>query len=150
MNKKKEEKNSVEKILNLSKQEDKDTMFNNKEIVEYHNNTEIQTQVSTVKSADEDFEFARTALKDMISFGAESAYEARKIAETQMSSNGFSTVAQIIKSVTDASKELMNLSKTRNDVVGSQETQEPTINIEQGVFVGSPKDLLAMRKQKNG
>lgn len=112
--------------------------------------------ITTVqKSADDDYEFARNNLRQLIATSVNMAQDASLVAQTNQHANGYVAAAQAIKVALDANKDLLTVSKTRIDIAiadGSgrpiEDTPGATVT-NNNVFVGTTADLLRMMKAKD-
>lgn len=112
--------------------------------------------VSTVqKSADDDYEFARTNLRQLIATSVNMAQDASLVAQTNQHANGYVAAAQAIKVALDANKDLLSISKTRIDIAMADGSGRPLEDMSgatitnNNVFVGTTADLLDMMKVKD-
>jgi hypothetical protein len=100
---------------------------------------------------DDDFEQARTALKDMIKKGQTAVDDIMGIARQSDHPRAFEVTGQLIKTVAETAKDLLDLQKQKKalsaPVAGEEPKQIGTQN--NIVFSGSTNDLLKMLKQQN-
>ena len=96
---------------------------------------------STVET---DFEYARGNMIAAIEKGQEALSGILDVANMSQHPRGYEVVATLIKTLSDANKDLLELSKRKKDLVG---TQEPT-TINNNLYVGSTAELLKMLKDK--
>lgn len=66
------------------------------------------------------------------------------VANMSQHPRGYEVVATLIKTLSDANKDLLELSKRKKDLLGGQ---EPT-TINNNLYVGSAAELLKMLKEK--
>lgn len=108
----------------------------------------LEIEESTSESFKEDFDFARTNLKDLIASGQESLYRAMLVAATSDSPRAFEVVATMLKAVADINKELVAVHKAKSETT---QVSQPTTNVQNNtVFVGSTSDLAKVLKGKVG
>jgi hypothetical protein len=69
------------------------------------------------------------------------------IARQSEKARDFEVAGNMIKTVVDASKELLEVQKKMRDITGKKENV--TQNIKNAVFVGSTKDLIRSIKNEN-
>jgi hypothetical protein len=100
---------------------------------------------------DDDFEQARTALKDMIRKGQTAVDDIMGIARQSDHPRAFEVTGQLIKTVAETAKDLLDLQKQKKalsaPVAGEEVKQIGTQN--NIVFSGNTNDLLKMLKQQN-
>lgn len=96
----------------------------------------------------DDYTFSRQTLKGLISSGQVALSELRTIAAGSEKPQAYEVTATLIKTLTETTKEIMDLHKTLNDIGGKKIVEDaPTFNVDKAVFVGSTTELL--RKFKN-
>jgi hypothetical protein len=100
---------------------------------------------------DDDFEQARTALKDMIRKGQTAVDDIMGIARQSDHPRAFEVTGQLIKTVAETAKDLLDLQKQKKQLTqpaaGEPVKQIGTQN--NIVFSGSTNDLLKMLKNQN-
>lgn len=108
-------------------------------------------QVQTEALIDDDFEQARTALKDMIKKGQTAVDDIIGIARQSDHPRAFEVVGQLIKTTAETAKDLMDLQKQKKQLSAPQAGEEPRqIGTQNNiVFSGSTNDLLKMLKNQN-
>ncbi len=121
-------------------------------------NTELQTYsgdstdiaLSTILDEDlkTDYEKTRDSIDSLISKGTEAIDDMLSIARESEKARDFEVVGNMIKTVVDASKELLAIQKQMRDITGKTETSRTT-NIKQAVFVGTTADLLRSENENN-
>lgn len=133
--------------------------------VEYTQPVEVKPQQVTVyepepeepsynNDATEDYKLARKVLRNLIEKGNDAIDEISSIARQQESARGFEVVSNLIKTVSDTTKDLYQLQKMTKDLKEPSPDSDPrkkgeqgNINVEQAVFVGSAAELLAAMKK---
>jgi hypothetical protein len=109
-------------------------------------------QIEPEALIDDDFEQARTALKDMIKKGQTAVDDIMGIARQSDHPRAFEVTGQLIKTVAETAKDLLDLQKQKKalsaPVPGAEEPKQigTQNNI---VFTGSTNDLLKMLKNQN-
>lgn len=100
---------------------------------------------------DEDFLLARAKLKTVLDLGEEALHGILELADDSEEARSYEVVGQIMKSVTDTTKELYELHLKRkkfNEVVGRPSSDNfgsggnGNINVDKAIFVGTTADLL--------
>jgi hypothetical protein len=94
-----------------------------------------------------DYERTRESIDILISKGTEAIDDMLAIARQSEKARDFEVAGNMIKTVVDASKELLEVQKKMRDITGKKETV--TQNIKNAVFVGSTKDLIRSIKNEN-
>jgi hypothetical protein len=104
----------------------------------------------------EDMEYARTNMKDVIDQSKSAFTSALDMAEQGGEPRAYEVVSQLIAAIVQANKDLISLHKTRKDTlktdkevkqVGEASSGTTINNIEKAVFVGRAQDLLRELKQ---
>ena len=96
----------------------------------------------------DDYEKTRDTIDSLIAKGTEAIDDMLAIARESEKARDFEVVGGMIKTVVDASKELLDIQKKMRDITGKKENLgSSTTNIKQAVFVGSTDDLLKARDQ---
>lgn len=99
---------------------------------------------------DDDFEQARTALKDMVKKGQTAVDDIMGIARQSDHPRAFEVVGQLIKTTAETAKDLLALQKQRKELVTVQDEAPKQIGTQNNiVFTGSTNDLLKMLKNQN-
>jgi hypothetical protein len=95
-----------------------------------------------------DYEKTRDSIDTLIAKGTEAIDDMLAIARQSEKARDFEVAGNMIKTVVDASKELLEIQKKMRDITGKKENV--TQNIKNAVFVGSTTELLkAMKDIKN-
>lgn len=100
---------------------------------------ETKQPESTVQS---DFEYARGNMISILEKGNEALNDMLEFAQRSQHPRGFEVVAGLIKTLAETNKDLLDLSKKKKDIEG---TDGPT-TVNNNLFVGSSADLLKMLK----
>jgi hypothetical protein len=98
-------------------------------------------------ATDEDFEYARTNLMSMIEKGNLAIDGILQLARESESPRTYEVAAGLIKTMTEANKDLLNLRKQKKEL---QKDDAPKQNntTNNNLFVGSTSELAKMLKQK--
>lgn len=108
----------------------------------------VEPTNDTAESVKQDFEFARGQMVSAIDKGREALDHMLEIAQQSQHPRAFEVVATLVKTLADANKDLLELSKRKADLTG--ETASPT-TVNNNLFVGSTADLQRLiKKQQNG
>ena len=135
---------NLEKALNIEAVKEEDNML-----------TEVEPEVVDLQPIreddpdpriDEDYEKARTLLHEIVENGGKFIDDAHTVAELHQKPSGFDSLANVIKSVSNSAKELMELSKIKKE---SEPEKQPIVNNNNAIFTGSTSDLLKMLKESD-
>ena len=113
-------------------------------------NTSIVTHKSDVEprsTIDDDFEYARGNLISIIEKGQEALNGILDVAGMSQHPRSYEVVSGLMKTLTDANKDLLELSKKKQDIKGEKGFNPETVN--NNLFVGSTADLQKMLKNLN-
>lgn len=90
---------------------------------------------------EDDYEHARDTLRDLIDNGKDAIEGASNLAKNSDAPRAYEVLAQLIKTVSDVSKDLVQVQKAK------EESNKPKVqNQTNNVFVGSTHDLMKMLK----
>jgi hypothetical protein len=99
---------------------------------------------------DNDFEFARETLYDMICKGRDGVEEMLEVAKASEHPRAYEVLAKLIKDTADVSNQLLTLQKQKKDLDKVDEPKAlPQGTTTNNVFVGSTSDLQRMLKDMN-
>ena len=108
------------------------------------------TNLSTVLRPGElesDFEYARTNLYDVIEKGVDGLMEMLDIAKQSQEPRAFEVVALMMKTLSDTNKDLLKVSKEKNEPSTNPGNKGVTNN---NLFVGSTAELQKLLKKAKG
>lgn len=109
----------------------------------------MATKPSIPKNPDEvnnDYEFARDNLKKVIESGHDALNNMLEIAKQSEHPRAFEVVNQLMKTMADTQKDLLEL-KQREQKINGTENKSPS-NVTNALFVGSTNELQKMIKDK--
>jgi hypothetical protein len=89
-----------------------------------------------------DYKEARTNLKDVIGKGKEALENLLTMAKDLDSPRAYEVVGQLIKTISDVNKDLLDIHKRNKDIRG--EAAGPSTVVNNAVFIGSTADLQAI------
>jgi len=95
------------------------------------------------KSNTTDYEYARGNLVNIIEKGSEALDGIMDVASMSQHPRSYEVVSTLIKTLSDANKDLLDLAKKKKELEG--DTSPQTVN--QNLYVGSSCELLKMLKQ---
>jgi Terminase DNA packaging enzyme len=99
---------------------------------------------STVKN---DYEYARDNLYNIIEKGNNALDDIMDIAKQSESARAFEVATNLIKTMVDANKDLLELAKKKKELEKVEEPDQTNVT-NNNLFVGSSADLLKMIKGK--
>ena len=134
----------IEKHLELVDEPQK----NDVQIIENVDNAPIVINGDETK--DNDFQYARENLYDIIEKGRDAMEELLEIAKAEESPRAFEVFGQLLKNMSDTQETLMDLHQKKQKLENAGERQEVTQaqNITNALFVGSTADLLKLVKKE--
>ena len=114
------------------------------------NNSLTVTPVN--KEVEEDFDYARKNLYDVIGKSQEALEDMIDVARQSQHPRAYEVLNQMIKNVADISKDLLDLQKKKKDLIKPEQEGPQTVN--NNLFVGTTADLNKMieedQAKKNG
>jgi hypothetical protein len=108
-----------------------------------------ENQINIDPNIENDFNLARTNLHSIISKGEHALDELLHLAKASEHPRAFEVVGQLIKTLTDANKDLLELQKKRKDLQKSDDRKSEAKNVTNAVFVGSTSELQALINKRN-
>ena len=106
----------------------------NQEVLEPSINNEVE----------DDYDYARKNLRDLIDYGMSDLNTVMDIARQSESPRAFEVATNLLKTLTDTNKDLLELAKKRKDLTQEKETK----NVTNALFVGSTAELQKMIQGK--
>lgn len=97
-------------------------------------------EIGLTDEAESDFKYARENFYDVIEKGSQALEEILQVAKSSESPRAFEVVSTLIKTISDTSKELVNLSNKKQEAQKTNTDSDVTIN-NNSIFVGSTKEL---------
>jgi len=95
-----------------------------------------------------DFNFARSNIKHLLMKGDIAIDSLLRVADESEHPRAYEVAANFIKTVADLNKDLLDIRKKKNDLLGKTAVENNTTKIDKAVFVGSTTDLIKMIKDK--
>ena len=130
----------------LNVEVDKDDELDNFPVVESKNEiTPIQ------QAAEEDTEFARDNIKNLINKGSVALDNLLQVARESEHPRAYEVAATMIKNLSDSNKDLLDLQKKKKDLSPDSQNivgNTKNMNIDKAVFVGSTTELVKFLKNK--
>ena len=99
--------------------------------------------VTTVPAeiTDDDYEYARNNLKGLIENGKEVMQNIMFVAKESESPRSYEVVGQLIKTLAETNKDLLDLAKKSKELRSDKEEKSGDTNITNALFVGSTTEL---------
>jgi hypothetical protein len=110
-------------------------------VVNVSDEEEIKTKV------EDDAEFARQNIRSLIQKGNVAIDNLLSVAHQSDHPRAYEVAANMLKSLTDMNKDLMEIQKRKKDLEPKQ-TTNTGINVDKAVFIGSTKELIKALKNK--
>jgi hypothetical protein len=97
-----------------------------------------------------DYNLSRRTFRDLINKGNSAMESLTDLAKESESPRAYEVLATMMRTVADTTKDLYDLQKKTKDLKGQDKNDQPSVNVEKAVFVGSTADLLKkIKEQKN-
>ena len=100
---------------------------------------------STNNEVEDDYDYARKNLRDLIDSGMGDLNTVMDIARQSESPRAFEVATNLMKTLTDTNKDLLELAKKKKELTKEKEPQ----NVTNALFVGSTADLQKMIQGKS-
>lgn len=115
----------------------------NAEMIVYSENP-VAVVPNTDQDQTDDYNFARDTVREMITRAKETLDGILEVARESETPRSYEVASNLIKTISEVTKDLVNLHKTMNDLKPKGEMPPPgaTNIIDKAVFVGHPQDLL--------
>lgn len=108
----------------------------------------VTTEVVEIKdTVEDDAEFARQNLRDLIEKGNDAADHIISVAKQSDHPRAFEVVAGMLKNLADMNKDLLEVQKRKQDLQPKTTNNTQNLNIDKAVFVGSTAELLKQLKE---
>ena len=106
------------------------------------------TKIVEVKDVvEDDAEFARQNIRDLIVKGNDAASHIVEIAKQSEHPRAFEVAAGMLKNLSDMNKDLLEIQKRKQDLQPKVTNNTQNLNIDKAVFVGSTAELLKQLKE---
>jgi hypothetical protein len=96
---------------------------------------------------DDDAEFARQNIRDLIVKGNDAASHIVEIAKQSEHPRAFEVAAGMLKNLSDMNKDLLEIQKRKQDLQPKVTNNTQNLNIDKAVFVGSTAELLKQLRE---
>lgn len=115
------------------------------DIVETQITTEI-IEMSSNNSVETDTEVARDNLKNLLNKGNRAVEELALVARDSQHPRAYEVLAGMMKNLADMNKDLLEIQKRKQDLMGTKSSNNKDVNIDKAVFVGSTAELMKLIK----
>jgi len=106
------------------------------------------TEIVEIKDVvDDDAEFARQNIRDLIIKGNDAASHIVEIAKQSEHPRAFEVAAGMLKNLSDMNKDLLEIQKRKQDLQPKVTNNTQNLNIDKAVFVGSTAELLKQLRE---
>ena len=95
---------------------------------------------------EEDADFARNNIKELISKGNVAIDQLLEVAKQSEHPRAYEVAASLIKNLSDLNKDLLDIQKKKKDILPKSADDSRNVNIDKAVFVGSTTELIKMIK----
>lgn len=104
---------------------------------------EKKDKVVVSQDIQDDAEFARENIREMIAVGSDAMTTLVAVAKDTQHPRAFEVLANMIKNMSDLNKDLMEIQKRKKDLEPKKSNET---NIDKAIFVGSTTELLKLMK----
>lgn len=103
--------------------------------------TSVIKKDTVIDDTDDDYEYARNNLKGLIENGKEVMQNIMFVAKESESPRSYEVVGQLIKTLAETNKDLLDLAKKSKELKQEKEPKSGETNITNALFVGSTAEL---------
>jgi|APFre7841882654_1041346.scaffolds.fasta_scaffold17106_3 hypothetical protein len=134
---------------NLSSLLDVEPIKNNEfELVETEDEKELQVSETPQNDIEEDTDFARKNIKDLIENGKSAIKDLLHVAKESEAPRAYEVVATLLKNIAELNKDLLELQKRKKDLSPTK-FKNQNISVDKAiVFTGSTTELINLIKQQ--
>ena len=111
------------------------------------NKQEVLSPDNSNKDVEDDYDYARRNLRDLIDSGMGDLDRVMEIARQSESPRAFEVATNLLKTLTDTNKDLLELAKKKKDLTQEKEKAQTITN--NALFVGSTADLQKLIQGKD-
>lgn len=113
--------------------------------IEDSKNISVYNSADKEQDIETDYQYARENLYKVIESGSGALDELVELAKQSQSPRAFEIVGQLVKTLTDANKDLLEVQKKVKDLKREEKSKGPN-NVTNALFVGNTTDLQKMLK----
>lgn len=95
-----------------------------------------------------DYNLSRRTFRDLINKGNAAMESLTDLAKESESPRAYEVLATMMRTVADTTKDLYDLQKKTKELRGQDKNDQPNVNVEKAVFVGTTAELLQKMKEK--
>ena len=99
------------------------------------------TPVTEISTDDDDYQYARNNLKGLIENGKSTLENIMYLAKEGESPRAYEVAGQLIKTLADTNKDLLDLAKKSKDLKQDKQEEKSGTQIQNALFVGSTTEL---------
>ena len=111
------------------------------------NKQEVLSPDNSNKDVEDDYDYARRNLRDLIDSGMGDLDRVMEIARQSESPRAFEVATNLLKTLTDTNKDLLELAKKKKDLTQEKKKAQTVTN--NALFVGSTADLQKLIQSKS-
>ena len=108
---------------------------------------EVLAPDNSNKDVEDDYDYARRNLRDLIDSGMGDLDRVMEIARQSESPRAFEVATNLLKTLTDTNKDLLEFAKKKKDLTQEKEKAQTVTN--NALFVGSTADLQKLIQNKS-
>lgn len=108
----------------------------------------ISSKIDSEKDLEKDYKKARQNFNDLINKGAEAIDGILMVASEGQSPRAYEVASQLIKTVSDANKDLIDLHLKMKQIQENENVSRGPSTVNNSIFVGSTKELQELLKAK--
>ena len=97
-------------------------------------------------SVDDDAEFARSNIRNLIQKGNVAMDQLLHVAKESEHPRAYEVAAGLIKNLSELNKDLLEIQKRRKDLSPQESSSVKNVNVDKAVFVGSTAELVKLLK----
>lgn len=116
------------------------------EPIDLENNMEIIETPQLKSTIEDDAEYARQNIRDLIDKGSIAIDNLLHVAKDSQHPRAYEVAANMLKNLTDMNKDLMEIQKRKKELSPVETQNAKNINVDKAVFVGSTAELVKFLK----
>jgi hypothetical protein len=116
------------------------------EPIDLENNMELIETLQIKSTIEDDAEYARQNIRDLIDKGSIAIDNLLHVAKDSQHPRAYEVAANMLKNLTDMNKDLMEIQKRKKDLSPVETQNAKNINVDKAVFVGSTAELVKFLK----
>lgn len=116
------------------------------EPIDLENNMEIIDTPQIKSTIEDDAEYARQNIRDLIDKGSVAIDNLLHVAKDSQHPRAYEVAANMLKNLTDMNKDLMEIQKRKKELSPVETQNAKNINVDKAVFVGSTAELVKFLK----